>query len=53
MDQTAALIVLKIIELILARGVPAYMEWSNGMSIENPTLENIEGLMNIKKPEEF
>jgi len=48
-----ALIILKLIELILSKGVPAYLEWSDGMSIKNPTLEDIEGLMSIKRPEEF
>lgn len=53
MDPTAALIILKIIELILSKGIPAYMEWADGMKIQNPTLVDIEKLLDIKKPEEF
>ena len=53
MNAQTALIILKIIELILDKGLPAYIEWSNGMKIENPTLEDIAKLLEIKEPEAF
>ena len=53
MDPQTALIILKIIELILDKGIPAYMEWSDGMSIKDPPLEDIEKLLQIKRPEDF
>lgn len=52
-SKDMALIILSIIELIITKGIPAYMEWSDGMKIENPSLADIEALMNIKKPEDF
>lgn len=53
MNEATALIIIKIIELIISKGIPAYMEWADGMAIQNPTIEDIEELLNIKKPEEF
>jgi len=53
MTPQAALIILAIIQLILEKGIPAYLEWSDGMSIKNPTLEDIEKLLTIKRPEDF
>lgn len=51
--MSKSFLILKIIELIISKGVPAYIEWSDGMKLKDPTLEDIEGLLDIKKPEEF
>ena len=46
-------LILKLIELIIAKGVPIAMTWKDGMSISNPTEADIQSLLDIKKPEDF
>jgi hypothetical protein len=41
-------LILGIISLIIEKGVPAYLEWQDGMKLENPTVEDIENLK-VKK----
>lgn len=37
-------IILAAIALILEKGIPAYMEWQDGVKLEDPTLEDFENL---------
>jgi hypothetical protein len=48
-----AMLILAMIELILTKGIPAYIAWKDGVTLEDPTLDDIKALMDIKRPEEF
>ena len=43
-----AKLILKMIELLIEKGVPAFIEWNDGTQIENPTVEDFEALK-VKK----
>lgn len=51
MDSKKAALVLKVFELLLEKGVPAYMKFTDGTTIENPTIEDFEKLK-VKKMSE-
>jgi hypothetical protein len=51
MDASTAVIAVNVIELILEKGIPAYMKWQDGMELENPTLADFEALK-VKKMSE-
>jgi hypothetical protein len=44
MDAQKAVLIVNLIDLILSKGVPAYMEWQDGVKLENPTIEDFEAL---------
>jgi hypothetical protein len=44
-------IVLALISLIMEKGIPAYIQWQDGVKLENPTLEDFEALK-VKKMSE-
>jgi len=48
MNAATALLSLQIIALILEKGVPAYLQWQDGATLTNPTLEDIVALR-VKK----
>jgi hypothetical protein len=48
-----AMLILAMIELILTKGIPAYIAWKDGVTLEDPTLEDVKALSDIKRPEEF
>jgi hypothetical protein len=48
-----AMLILAMIELILTKGIPAYIAWKDGVKLEDPTLEDVKALMDIKRPDEF
>jgi hypothetical protein len=44
MDAQTAIIAVNLIDLILTKGIPAYMEWQDGVKLDNPTLADFEAL---------
>ena len=44
-------LIIKLIELLIEKGVPAFIEWNDGTQIENPTMEDFEALK-VKKMDE-
>lgn len=51
MDETTAILAINLIDLILTKGIPAYIEWQDGVKLENPTIEDFEKLK-VKKMSE-
>jgi|TARA_Y100000310_G_scaffold182326_1_gene182417 hypothetical protein len=44
----SASLILAIVSLIFEKGVPDYLEWKDGVKLENPTLKDIEALKVVK-----
>ena len=44
MEAEKALIILNLMDLIMTKGIPAYIQWQDGVKLENPTIEDFEGL---------
>lgn len=44
MSPNTAILIVHLLELILAKGVPAYIEWQDGVYLNNPTAEDFEKL---------
>lgn len=51
MDAGTAILIVNMINLIIEKGLPAYIEWQDGVKIENPTLDDFEALK-VKKMSE-
>lgn len=44
MNPQTAVLIVNIINLIIEKGIPAYIEWKDGMSLTEPTLEDFDAL---------
>lgn len=38
---------IALLKLVLEHGVPAYIKWQNGVTLRNPTLEDITKLHDL------
>ncbi len=50
MSKEEAVMILYIMNLIMAKGVPAFIRWKDGTKLEDPTLEEVEALADRIKP---
>lgn len=48
MDKEKAVLIVSAIDLLLTKGIPTYIEWQDGVKLENPTIEDFEALK-VKK----
>ena len=44
MNPQTAVLIVNIINLIIEKGIPAYIEWKDGVSLTEPTLDDFEVL---------
>jgi len=44
MDSTTALIIVNIMNLMVEKGIPAFIEWNDGTALDDPTIEDFEKL---------
>lgn len=50
-DSQKAVLIVNLIDLIMTKGIPAYMKWQDGMELKDPTIEDFEALKVTPLPE--
>lgn len=51
MNEATAILAINLIDLLITKGIPVYIEWQDGSKLENPTIEDFEKLK-VKKMSE-